>query len=81
LCGIRVMSGCHDDCDLYLAAHHEEMDEAANDSLILLLIDRGGILRVWPHRLCQTQRINCCRLLKIINSLLPDIIDLGEELC
>ncbi len=33
------------------------------------------------NRLCQTQRINCCRLLKIIDSLLPDIIDLGEELC
>jgi len=31
---------------LDLAAHHEEIDEAADDSLILLLIDRGGILRV-----------------------------------
>ena len=46
LCGIRIVGGCHDDCDLDLAAHHEEMDEAADDSLILLLIDRGGILRV-----------------------------------
>jgi hypothetical protein len=23
LCGIRDMGGCHDDCDLDLAAHHE----------------------------------------------------------
>ncbi len=40
------MGSCHDDCDLDLAAHHKEMDEAADDSLILLLVDRGGILRV-----------------------------------
>ncbi len=33
------------------------------------------------NRLCQMQRIKCCRLLKIIKSLLPDIIDLSEELC
>ena len=32
------------------------------------------------NRLCQMQWINCCRLLKIIKSLLPDIIDLSEEL-
>jgi hypothetical protein len=44
--GIRVVGGCHDDRDLNLAAHHEEMDEAADDSLILLLINRGGILGV-----------------------------------
>ena len=40
------MGGCHDDRELDLAAHHEEMDKATDDSLILLLIDRGGILRV-----------------------------------
>jgi len=49
LCGIRVMGGCHDDCDLYLAAYHEEMDEAPDDSLILLLVDRGGILGVFKE--------------------------------
>jgi hypothetical protein len=49
LCGIRVMSGCHDDCDLYLAADHEEMDEAADYSLILLLVDRGGVLGVFKE--------------------------------
>ena len=43
------MSGCHDDRDLNLAAHHEEMDETANDSLILLLINRGSILRVFEE--------------------------------
>jgi hypothetical protein len=32
------------------------------------------------NRLCQMQRINCCRLLKIIKSLLSDIIDLSKEL-
>ena len=41
-----IVSGCHDDRDLNLAAHHEEMDEAAGDSLIFLLINRGGILGV-----------------------------------
>ena len=46
LCGIRVVSGCHDDRDLDFAAHHEETDEAADDPLILLLVDRGGILGV-----------------------------------
>ena len=49
LCGICVMGGCHDDCDLYVAAYHEEMDEAADDSLILLLVDRGGILGVFKE--------------------------------
>ena len=44
--GIRIVGGCHDDRELDLAAHHEEMDKATDDSLILLLIDRGGILRV-----------------------------------
>ena len=29
-----------------LAAHHEEMDEAADDSLIRLLINRSGILGI-----------------------------------
>jgi hypothetical protein len=46
LCRIRIVSGCHDDCDLDFTAHHEKMDEAADDPLILLLVDRGGILRV-----------------------------------
>ena len=36
-CGIRVMGGCHDDCDLDPAAHHEEMDEAADDGVGRLL--------------------------------------------
>ena len=36
LCGIRVVSGCHDDRDLDFAAHHDEMDKA----------HRGGVLRV-----------------------------------
>ena len=41
-----IVGGCHDDRDLDFAVHHEEMDEAANDPLILLLVDRGGILGV-----------------------------------
>ncbi len=49
LCGVRVMGGCHDDCDLDFAAYHEEMDEVADDSLILLLVDRGGILGVFKE--------------------------------
>ena len=40
LCGIRIVGDCHDDRELNFAAHHEEMDEAADDHLILLLIDR-----------------------------------------
>jgi len=46
LCEICIVSGCHDDRDLDFAAHHEEMDEAADDPLILLLVDWGGILGV-----------------------------------
>ena len=32
--------------ELNFGVHHEEMDEAADDLLILLLVDRGGILKV-----------------------------------
>ena len=35
-CGVSIVGGCHDDRELNFAAHHEEMDEAANDLLILL---------------------------------------------
>ena len=49
LFGICIVSGCHDDRDLDFTAHHEEMDEAANDPLILLLVDRGGILGVFEE--------------------------------
>ena len=30
--GIRIVGSCHDDRELDLAAHHEEMDEATDDS-------------------------------------------------
>ncbi len=46
MCGVGIVGGCHDDRKLNFAARNEEMDEAANNPLILLLVDRGGILIV-----------------------------------
>jgi len=50
LCGVGVVGGCHDDCELDLGADHEEVDEAADDLHVLLLVDRSLVLMLTEYR-------------------------------
>ena len=60
LCGVGIVAGCHDDRESDFRAHHEEVNDAANDLLILELVDRGDILRIFED--IQGVGRSCSRL-------------------